>query len=68
MGRWLEKWFGLLLAIAGVVWAAYHIIRHATFSAGFMRLGPMQLLMLGLMLWLHGKFRNATTAHPSVRS
>ncbi len=56
--RWMEKWFGGVLIAAGIVWAGYHMIHYGSFNPGFMRLGPMQVLMLGLMLWLHGKFRN----------
>jgi len=67
MGRWLEKWLGLMLVSASLIWAAYHTIQHGAFSPGFMRLGPMQALMAGLMLWLHGKFRNASTEQPSAR-
>jgi hypothetical protein len=65
MGRWLEKWFGLVLASASLIWAVYHMVHRGSFNPGFMRLGPMQAFMLGLMLWLHGKFRNASTAQPT---
>jgi hypothetical protein len=57
MATWLERLIGLLLAIVAVAWAAYHLASVHEFQAGFLRLGPMQLLMAGLMLWLHGKYR-----------
>lgn len=59
MFRWMEKWLGIVLIAASVLWAAYHMIHLGSFNPGFMRLGPMQILMLGLMIWLHGKFRNS---------
>jgi hypothetical protein len=57
MATWAEKLMGLLLAIAALVWAAFHWFIAHQFQPGFLRLGPMQILMAGLMLWLHGKHR-----------
>jgi len=59
MATWLEKQIGSLLVIAAVVWAVYHLASVHAFEGGFLRLGPVQLLMAGLMVWLHGKYRAA---------
>lgn len=55
-----EKQIGWLLAIAALIWAAYLLASMHGFYAAYLRLGPMQLLMAGLLLWLHGKFRVPT--------
>ena len=65
MGRWLEKSAGFLLVVAGLAWAALHTLRRDAIDPGFLRLGPMQALLLGLMLWLHGRFRKAPAAGPA---
>ena len=57
MRTWLEKQLGSLLALAAVVWEAWHLVNVHQFEGGYLRLGPMQLLMAGLLLWLHGKYR-----------
>jgi len=64
MGISLERRFGFLLATASILWAAYHSFFVAGhFDPSYVRLGPMQLCMAGLMLWLHGKHRNSTNIH-----
>ena len=57
MVTWLEKQIGSLLALAAVIWAVYHMASVREFESGYLKLGPMQLLMAGLLLWLHGKYR-----------
>lgn len=57
MATWVEKLIGLLLVITAVFWAAFHLAADHAFHPAFLRLGPMQLLMAGLMMWLHGKYR-----------
>jgi hypothetical protein len=57
MATWVEKLIGMFLAITAVLWAAYHVTSVHEAHAAFLRLGPMQLLMAGLMMWLHGKYR-----------
>lgn len=64
MGTWFERQIGFWLATGSVLWAAYHIMHIAgEFDPGYLRLGPMQLCMAGLMLWLHGKYRSSTDIH-----
>ena len=60
----LEKSAGLLIGAAGLIWGLYHIVYevHALgqeLDPGFLRLGPMQTMLLGLILWLHGKYRQS---------
>lgn len=57
MAMRLEKQFGWLLAITAVVWAAYLLVSMHEFHGAYLRLGPMQVLMAGVLLWLHGKYR-----------
>ncbi len=59
MATWAEKLIGWFLAIIALLWTAYHAASVHEFQGGFFRLGPMQILMAGLMLWLHGKYRAA---------
>ena len=60
MDTWLERQIGMLLAVIAVCWAIYCIV-HAThgFPALVIKMGPMQLFMLGLLLWVHGMFRHS---------
>jgi hypothetical protein len=58
MSTWREKQIGLLLIVGSMVWAVYHVM-HEQVSLAYLRLGPMQLFMAGLMIWLHGKYRRA---------
>jgi hypothetical protein len=60
----LEKTIGTLIGASGLVWGLYHVVYevHALgqeLDPGFLRLGPMQTMLLGLILWLHGKYRQS---------
>lgn len=57
MATWVERLMGLSLAVLAMLWAVYHVASVHEFQPGFFRLGPMQLLMAGLLVWLHGKYR-----------
>lgn len=57
MGTRLEKQIGWLLVIGALIWAAYVLASMRGFPAAYLRLGPMQLLMAGILLWIHGKHR-----------
>ena len=64
MSTWWEKTMGLLIGSSGLIWGLYHIVYevHALgqeLDPGFLRLGPMQTMMLGLILWLHGRYRQS---------
>ena len=66
MATRLEKQVGWLLAIAAVVWAAYLLATLHEFHAAYLKLGPMQLLMAGVMVWLHGRFRASASVHGKI--
>ena len=68
MNTRLEKSMGLLIGAIGFIWGLYHVVYevHALgqeLDPGFLRLGPMQTMLLGLILWLHGKYRQSTDAN-----
>ncbi|HEY6350094.1 MAG TPA: hypothetical protein VI636_11865 [Candidatus Angelobacter sp.] len=62
----LEKYVGWLLAIAALIWAAYLLAGMRGFAGAYLRLGPMQLLMAGILLWLHGKYRTSPSAQGEI--
>jgi hypothetical protein len=57
MATWVEKSIGIVLVITAVFWATYHLVSVHQFQPAFLRLGPMPILMVGLLLWLHGQYR-----------
>jgi len=59
MATRLERQIGFLLAFAAVVWATWHVASVRELHLAYLRLGPMQLLMAGLLVWLHGKYRGS---------
>ena len=66
-GRW-EKTIGQMIGFGGLFWGLYHIVYevHALgqeLDPGFLRYGPMPTMLLGLILWLHGKYRQPNTRH-----
>ena len=42
-----------------VIWAVWHVASVRELHPAYLRLGPMQLLMAGLLVWLHGKYRGS---------
>ena len=57
-----EKTIGQVIGLGSMIWGLYHVVYevHALgqeLDPGFLRYGPMQSLLLGLILWLHGKYR-----------
>ena len=59
MTTWLEKQIGWLLAIAALIWAGYYLASTGESKIEHLRLGPLQLLLAGILVWLHGKYRNS---------
>lgn len=57
MSTWVERLIGLSLAVLATLWTVYQVASVHEFQPGFFRLGPMQLLIAGLLVWLHGKYR-----------
>jgi len=68
MNAWWERQTGLLFALSGVSWALHHIYGEGRLNPAYLRLGPMQVIMLGLMMWLHGKFRRPVAVKKAVSS
>ncbi len=59
-----EEFFGSLIAAAGTVWAVYVA---TTDYAGLWRLqimppGPIEVCVLGVLAWLHAKWRRSVSA------
>jgi hypothetical protein len=64
MSSRLEKTIGQVIGASGLIWGLYHVVYevHALgqeLDPGFLRLGPMQTMLLGLILWLHGRYRQS---------
>ncbi|HEV3317568.1 MAG TPA: hypothetical protein VG488_11380 [Candidatus Angelobacter sp.] len=64
MSSRLEKTIGQVISASGLIWGLYHVVYevHALgqeLDPGFLRLGPMQTMLLGLILWLHGRYRQS---------
>ena len=57
MTSWLEKQIGWLLAIVAVIWGGYYLASAGESRIAYLRLGPLQLLLAGILVWLHGKYR-----------
>lgn len=64
MSTLLERKIGLILTIIAIAWASYYLAHYRLLTAD-VRLGPLQVFMLGLMTWLHGRFRQSLENHHS---
>ena len=54
------------MAAGGLIWAVYHgtyqvhdIVQG--FTAVYLKTGPLELSAIGILIWLHGKWRKATS-------
>jgi hypothetical protein len=59
-----EERFGSLLAAAGTIWAVY-VATHDYASLWHMQImppGPVEVCGLGILSWLHAKWRRSTRA------
>ena len=66
MRPYLEERLGCLMAAGGLIWAVYHgtyqvhdIVQG--FTAVYLKTGPLELSAIGILIWLHGKWRKATS-------
>lgn len=60
---WEER-IGSLVAASGVMWGVDAVTKHYT-SALAVHLpagGPMEVIGIGLLIWLHAKYRNSIKA------
>lgn len=65
MKCWIEERAGSLIAAAGIGWAVYHgtYVAHdwaQGFTAVYLKSGPLEICAIGILVWLHGKWRRAT--------
>jgi hypothetical protein len=57
-----EERFGSLIAAGGIVWGVYVATQNFTgvWSFDLVRQGPMEVAALGILIWLHAKWRRST--------
>lgn len=57
-----EERLGSLIAASGLIWGAYTATQNfaGVFSLDLVRQGPVELCALGIVIWLHAKWRRAT--------
>ena len=57
-----EEYFGSLVAAAGMIWAVYvATVDYATlWQMQIMPPGPIEVVALGVLVWLHAKWRRST--------
>ena len=60
-----EANFGSILASVGVGWAVYYgtYVAHDIaqgFTAVYLKSGPLEVCAIGILIWLHAKWRSAT--------
>jgi len=62
---YFEEQAGPIISVIGVGWAVYHgtYVAHDIgqgFTAVYLKSGPLELCAIGILLWLHGKWRRST--------
>ena len=66
-----ESRFGSLVSAAGSIWLVYEATNHLnSFSTLLLPQGPLELCGLGILTWLHAKYRAtlaASAAEPSTQ-
>jgi len=60
-----EANLGSIVASAGIAWAVYHgtYVAHDIvqgFTAVYLKSGPLEVTAIGILVWIHGKWRSAT--------
>lgn len=59
---WEER-IGSLVASGGIIWAAWVFFRGNTgLDAVWQTRGPLEICAIGILVWLHAKWRKSTTA------
>jgi hypothetical protein len=62
MGIHLEEQIASLLSGGGLIFAVYVGTRHLTSIQNFLLpLGPLEICAVGVVMWLHAKWRRATS-------
>jgi hypothetical protein len=65
---WTQEQIGPIIASVGVGWAVYHgtYVAHDIaqgFTAIYLKSGPLEICAIGILVWLHGKWRRATSVN-----
>ena len=57
-----EERFGSLIAAGGIIWGVYVATQNfaGVWSFDLVRQGPMEVAALGILIWLHAKWRRST--------
>jgi hypothetical protein len=68
MKPWVEENIGCIIAAGGVGWAVYHGTYQAHdivqgFTAIYLKSGPLEVCAIGILIWLHGKWRKLTSVN-----
>ena len=63
MGIHGEARFGSLVAASGILWGAHVATNHFTnFSNLLLPTGPLEVRAVGILIWLHAKWRSSVAA------
>jgi hypothetical protein len=57
MNSFWEARFGCVVSVAGVIWAVREGTLHASLSIAALPVGPLEIACLGLLIWVHAKYR-----------
>ncbi len=62
LGISAEERLGSLITVGGMIWGAYTATVHFTgvFSLDLIPPGPIEVCALGILVWLHAKWRRST--------
>jgi hypothetical protein len=62
-----EARIGSLIAAGGIGWAAYHATSLPDPVQGlsllYLKTGPLETCAIGILIWLHAKYRRSTSYH-----
>jgi len=61
LGIRAEERLGSLIAAAGLVWGVYvaTVDYNSLWHLNIMQPGPVEICLLGILIWLHGKWRRS---------
>ena len=62
MNSFWESRFGCMISAAGVIWAVRAATLNANFSLAALPVGPLEIVCLGILIWLHAKYRLSVRA------
>lgn len=62
MNSFWEARFGCMISAAGVIWAVREGTLHSSISFANLPVGPLEIACLGILIWLHAKYRVSVKA------